>query len=68
LSPRGALYSIEAKQAKEIAGLYDVIVVDPPWPMEKIERDERPNQSEFEYPKGCGGTPDGARTNAPRTR
>jgi len=44
------LDSIEAKHAKEIAGTYDVIVIDPPWPMEKIERDERPNQSEFEYP------------------
>jgi len=44
------LDSIEAKHAKEIAGTYDVIVIDPPWPMEKIERDEYPNQSEFEYP------------------
>ncbi|NCC37701.1 MAG: hypothetical protein EOM24_37685, partial [Chloroflexia bacterium] len=29
---------------------YDVIVIDPPWPMQKIERDVRPNQVEFDYP------------------
>jgi N6-adenosine-specific RNA methylase IME4 len=44
------LESIEAKEAKELAGEYDVIVIDPPWPMEKIERDVRPNQSHFDYP------------------
>jgi len=31
-------------------GKYDVVVVDPPWPMEKIERDVRPNQHAFDYP------------------
>lgn len=44
------LEDVEARKAKELAGEYDVIVIDPPWPMEKIERDVRPNQSEFEYP------------------
>ena len=44
------LESVEAKKAKALAGHYDVIVIDPPWPMEKIERDVRPNQSEFDYP------------------
>lgn len=31
-------------------GQYGVIVIDPPWPMEKIERDVRPNQVAFDYP------------------
>jgi len=44
------LEDIELKEAKIIEGVYDVIVIDPPWPMKKIERDERPNQSEFDYP------------------
>jgi N6-adenosine-specific RNA methylase IME4 len=39
-----------AKEAKAIEGVFDVIVIDPPWPMQKIERDVRPNQSEFDYP------------------
>ena len=29
---------------------YKAIIIDPPWPMEKILRNERPNQSEFDYP------------------
>jgi N6-adenosine-specific RNA methylase IME4 len=29
---------------------YDVVVIDPPWPMEKIERDVRPKQSTMDYP------------------
>jgi len=44
---------LEAKAAQEIqepTGKYDVIVIDPPWPMTKIERDERPNQVDFDYP------------------
>ena len=35
------LESIETQQAKAIEGVYDVIVIDPPWPMQKIERDGR---------------------------
>jgi N6-adenosine-specific RNA methylase IME4/ParB-like chromosome segregation protein Spo0J len=31
-------------------GKYNVLVIDPPWPMEKIERDARPNQIGFDYP------------------
>jgi N6-adenosine-specific RNA methylase IME4 len=45
-----ALENIATKQAKALLGEYDVVVIDPPWPMKKIERDERPNQSEFDYP------------------
>lgn len=33
-----------------LTGTYDVIVIDPPWPMRKIERDVRPNQESFDYP------------------
>ncbi len=45
-----ALESTAAKEAKALSGVYDVIVIDPPWPMQKIDRDERPNQCEFDYP------------------
>ena len=31
-------------------GQYRTIVIDPPWPMEKIEREVRPNQAGFDYP------------------
>lgn len=44
------LESVEAIEAKAASGLYDVIVMDPPWAMEKIERDEYPNQVAFDYP------------------
>ena len=44
------LESISAQKAKAIQGVYDVIVIDPPWDMKKIERDVTPNQSEFDYP------------------
>jgi len=44
------LESVEAQEAKKISGVYDVIVIDPPWPMKKIERDVAPNQVEFDYP------------------
>jgi N6-adenosine-specific RNA methylase IME4 len=44
------LRSIETQETKKTTGVYDVIVIDPPWPMQKIERDVAPNQVEFEYP------------------
>ena len=44
------LENIETKKAKEISGLYDVIVIDPPWKMEKIQRDVAPEQVGFDYP------------------
>lgn len=31
-------------------GQYRTIIIDPPWPMEKIEREVRPNQAGFDYP------------------
>jgi len=42
--------AITKKKAKGYGGLYDVLVIDPPWPMQKVDREERPNQSEFDYP------------------
>jgi N6-adenosine-specific RNA methylase IME4 len=44
------LEDVSAREAKALAGHYDVIVIDPPWPMEKIERDVTPEQVAFEYP------------------
>ena len=44
------LESIEAMEAKQLSGIFDVIVVDPPWPIEKIERDVHPHQAEMDYP------------------
>lgn len=44
------LEDIKTKEVKAIQGVYDVIVIDPPWQMQKIERDERPNQTDFDYP------------------
>lgn len=44
------LTDIATQKAKELQGVYDVAVIDPPWPMEKIDRDCRPNQTEFDYP------------------
>lgn len=45
-----SLESIEAKETKALEGVYDVIVIDPPWAMQKIERDVAPEQVAFEYP------------------
>ena len=45
-----SLESVEAREQKALEGIYDVIVIDPPWPMQKIERDVAPNQVAFEYP------------------
>ncbi len=46
-----ALEDVATREAKAVKGVYDVIVIDPPWDMKKIERDVRPNQSEFDYPR-----------------
>ncbi len=44
------LNDIAVVTAKKIQGVYDVVVIDPPWPMEKIEREVAPNQTGFDYP------------------
>lgn len=44
------LESVEAQDAQAITGVYGVVVIDPPWPMEKIVREVRPNQAGFDYP------------------
>ena len=44
------LEDITTKEVKAVQGLYDVIVIDPPWDMQKIERDVAPEQVEFDYP------------------
>jgi N6-adenosine-specific RNA methylase IME4 len=31
-------------------GPFGTVVIDPPWEVEKIDRDVRPNQAEFDYP------------------
>jgi len=44
------LENVEAVEAKEARGEYDVLVIDPPWPMKKIDYDVRPLQTGFDYP------------------
>jgi N6-adenosine-specific RNA methylase IME4 len=44
------LEDIKTKEVKLLEGKFDVLVIDPPWPIKKIERDVRPNQSEIDYP------------------
>jgi N6-adenosine-specific RNA methylase IME4 len=39
-----------ATAAFNAEGPFDVVVIDPPWPMQKIDRDVRPNQDAFDYP------------------
>lgn len=62
--PRVSSLSSEVRKADQVAkvdalratetlpaeGVYDVIVMDPPWPMEKIEREVAPEQVAFDYP------------------
>ena len=47
---QNALEDISAQEVKAAQGVYDVIVLDPPWQMEKIEREVAPNQAAFDYP------------------
>lgn len=48
-----AIVSNEALAAADVlepVQTFETIVLDPPWPMAKIERDVRPNQVAFDYP------------------
>lgn len=53
-----AKHELRSRQAEELranpvpppAGKYATIIVDPPWPIEKLEREARPNQFAFDYP------------------
>lgn len=42
--------ALKEKENLPIVDKYDVIVIDPPWQMEKIEREVAPNQVGFDYP------------------
>ena len=44
------IQSLKEKEVLPATGKYDVIVLDPPWQMEKIEREVAPNQVGFDYP------------------
>ena len=44
------LDDIENTPVEPLQGTFDVIVIDPPWPMVKIEREVRPNQVASDYP------------------
>lgn len=44
------LDKVQNKRIKKPDGLYDVVVLDPPWEMKKIDRAVRPNQVSFDYP------------------
>lgn len=42
--------ALAAADVLEPTETFETIVLDPPWPMAKIERDVRPNQVAFDYP------------------
>jgi N6-adenosine-specific RNA methylase IME4 len=44
------LAELSARTAPLPSGLYSCLVIDPPWPMEKIELDKMPWQVGFDYP------------------
>lgn len=44
------IQALKEKEVQPTTGKYDVIVLDPPWQMEKIEREVAPNQVGFDYP------------------
>lgn len=48
-SLKASLEDVAARHVKEVKGVYDVLVIDPPWAMKKIKRKVRPNQTDFDY-------------------
>lgn len=40
----------DAGKLSRLSKVYRAIVIDPPWPMEKILRDKMPDQTTFDYP------------------
>lgn len=47
---KAELDEVASRECEEPTGLFDVIVIDPPWAMEKIEMDVNPYQVAFDYP------------------
>jgi N6-adenosine-specific RNA methylase IME4/ParB-like chromosome segregation protein Spo0J len=47
---RAELELVKQNKPELPTGKYETIIIDPPWQMEKIERDVAPNQVAFEYP------------------
>jgi len=41
---------LKTEKVKPPTGKFKCLVVDPPWPMQKIDRDVTPNQTGFDYP------------------
>lgn len=50
LAKQDEVEKIASGEVKAPQGRYDVIVIDPPWDMKKIERDVTPEQVTFDYP------------------
>ena len=47
---KDAKAAVARRNVEEFSGVYDVVVCDPPWPMETIDRDVRPRQAGLAYP------------------
>lgn len=43
-------FSVAQLEAGKTSGVYDVVVIDPPWKVEKIVRQVAPKQGVFDYP------------------
>jgi N6-adenosine-specific RNA methylase IME4 len=47
---RKKLEAVSSREVQKPSSEYDVVVIDPPWPMKKMARTNRPNQVGFGYP------------------